>query len=139
MKKIILLLFLASLFALPRFAIEEGSRCINCHINPSGSGMRNDYGSNVFVLDDLTLKRLIKNADDMWDGYISDNLQIGGDFRIQLFDDGGDSRIFPMQSDFYANLKISKDTDMYLKMDASPYRNNEFFILLFIQLSLLGR
>ena len=44
--------------------------------------MRNDYGSNVFSLDELPLKRLIKNADDLWDGYITDNFQIGGDFRI---------------------------------------------------------
>ena len=129
MKKIIVLFIFNLLLALPRFSIETGLSCLSCHVNPNGGGMRNDYGSNVFSLDELTLKRLIKNADDMWDGYISDNLQIGGDFRIQLFNDGNDTRIFPMQSDFYANLKISKNTDMYLKVDTSPYRNNDFFIL----------
>jgi len=124
-----ILFFTSFLFCLPRFSIETGTSCLNCHINPTGGGMRNDYGTNIFALDELTLKRLIKNADDMWDGYISENLQIGGDFRIQLFDDGNDSKIFPMQADFYVNLRISNDTDMYFKVDTSPYRNDEFFIL----------
>ena len=119
MKTIFIISILNLLFALPRFSIESASSCLSCHINPSGSGMRYDYGSNVYSIEDLPLKRLIKNADDMWDGYISDHLQIGGDFRIQLFDDGSDSRVFPMQSNLYANLKVSKDTDMYLKIDTS--------------------
>ena len=129
MRWFVVILIFNLLYSLPRFSIETGSNCISCHVNPSGGGMRNDYGSNVFSLDELPLKRLIKNADDLWDGYISDNLQIGGDFRVQLFDDGVDSKIFPMQSDIYANLKISKNTDMYMKVDTGPYANNEFFIL----------
>ena len=127
---IIINIFLLNIIiGLPRFSIETGTSCMNCHVNPSGGGMRNDYGSNIYSLDELPLKRLIKNADDMWDGYISDNFQIGADFRIQHFNDENDSKVFPMQSDFYANLKISKDTDVYMKVDTSPYNKNEFFIL----------
>ena len=129
MKLIIILFFINVLFSLPRFSIETGTSCMNCHVNPSGGGMRNDYGSSIYSLDELPLKRLIKNADDMWDGYISDNFQIGADFRIQHFNDGNDSKLFPMQSDFYANLKISKNTDVYMKIDTSPFSKNEFFIL----------
>ena len=126
---IFILLVFNALFSLPRFSIETGASCIACHINPSGGGMRNDYGSNVYSIEELPLKRLIKNADDLWDGYITDNLQVGGDFRIQLYDNGEDSKIFPMQSDIYANLKISKNTDMYMKVDTGPDANNEFFVL----------
>ena len=129
MKYLLLLLIFELSFGLPRYSIETAASCLSCHINPNGGGMRNDYGSNIYSVDELPLKRLIKNADDMWDGYITDNLQIGGDFRIQLYDDGLDSKIFPMQSDLYANLKVAKDTDMYLKIDTGPYRKNEFFVL----------
>ena len=129
MKAIYLIVIFNFIFGLPRYAIENSSSCMNCHVNPSGGGMRNDYGSNVYALDELSLQRLIKNADDMWDGYISDNLQIGGDFRIQSFNNGEESRTFPMQFDIYANLKISKNTDLYMKVDMGPYGNNEFFIL----------
>ena len=129
MRAIYLLIILNVLFGLPRYAIENASSCMNCHVNPSGGGMRNDYGSNIYALDELPLERFVKKGDDSWDGYITDHLQIGGDFRIQNFNDGEESKTFPMQFDLYANLKISKDTDIYMKVDMGPYANNEFFVL----------
>ena len=130
--KIIYFVFIIAinpLIALPRFALEQGSSCMNCHVNPSGGGMRNDYGSNIYSLDELPFKRLIANADDSWDGYVTDHLQVGGDFRMQHFDNGDESKVFPMQFDLYANLKVSKDTDLYMKVEMGPYSNNEFFVL----------
>ena len=44
-------------FALPRFAVQNGTSCIACHVNPTGSGLRNDYGSNVVALEELPLER----------------------------------------------------------------------------------
>ncbi len=34
--------------AIPRFAARTGMECIECHMNPSGGGMRNEFGRNVF-------------------------------------------------------------------------------------------
>ncbi len=34
--------------AIPRFAARNGMECIQCHINPTGGGIRNAYGRNVF-------------------------------------------------------------------------------------------
>lgn len=34
--------------ALPRFAARNGMECIQCHVNPTGGGIRNEYGRNVF-------------------------------------------------------------------------------------------
>lgn len=34
--------------AIPRFAARTGGDCIQCHVNPSGGGMRSSYGRNVF-------------------------------------------------------------------------------------------
>lgn len=34
--------------ALPRFAARNGQECVQCHVNPTGGGMRNAYGRNVF-------------------------------------------------------------------------------------------
>ena len=53
MKIAILFLILNCLYGLPRFSLEQGSQCIICNINPTGGGMRNDHGSNVFSLDEL--------------------------------------------------------------------------------------
>ena len=86
MKHLLFILFISSLFALPRFSVEESSSCMNCHINPTGGGMRNDHGTNVYNLDELTLRNWISDGDEDWDGFISDHIQIGGEFRIQSFD-----------------------------------------------------
>lgn len=87
--------------ALPRFAARNQMECIQCHINPTGGGMRNDYGANVF---EKTWLPLAWTADswidpdppeegaaagdgDEGDGWLSfsgrifDWLSIGGDFR----------------------------------------------------------
>lgn len=34
--------------AIPRFAARTGGDCLQCHVNPSGGGVRNSYGRNVF-------------------------------------------------------------------------------------------
>ena len=76
-------LSLSLAFALPRFAVQNGSSCIACHVNPTGSGLRNSYGNDVMALEELPLERWLDKGNENWDGYISDHLQIGGDFRLQ--------------------------------------------------------
>lgn len=34
--------------AIPRFSARTGMQCIQCHLNPTGGGMRNAYGRSVF-------------------------------------------------------------------------------------------
>ena len=42
-------IFLSSiLFALPRYSLQEATSFMACHVNPTGAGMRNDFGSNIF-------------------------------------------------------------------------------------------
>ena len=64
---------LNSAFSLPRFAVKNGSSCIACHVNPTGSGLRNDYGTNVVALDELPLERWLDKGNEKWDGYVSDH------------------------------------------------------------------
>ena len=116
------------IFSIPRYSLEEATNCISCHVNPSGGGMRNDYGSNVYALDELPLKRWQSKGDEDWNGYISDHIQIGGDFRLQLFDDGFNTKIFPMQTDVYSNIEINNIANLYIKADLGLSKN-EYFIL----------
>lgn len=40
--------FVEPVDALPRFAARNAMECIQCHVNPTGGGMRNEYGRSVF-------------------------------------------------------------------------------------------
>ena len=123
------ILFISSLFALPRFSVEESSSCMNCHINPTGGGMRNGHGTNVYNLDELTLRNWISDGDEDWDGFISNHIQIGGEFRIQSFDGNTSSGIFPMQAEIYTKVDINKNTDFYLEASLGGSSNYEYFVL----------
>ena len=95
--------------ATPRFAARNGNECIQCHISPTGGGMRNAYGRQVFerawlprnktVIDEndwLAEPEPVAGADDdtaaslgpddnddevVFDGEINEWMAIGGDVR----------------------------------------------------------
>ena len=133
MRLFILIILMNIIFSLPRFSVEESTSCMTCHINPTGGAMRNDYGSNVYTLDELTVRKWIPKGDEDWDGYITDNLQLGGEFRIQSYDGNSGSGTFPMQAELYANIDINKDVNIYfeLPMGQNGLADNYDIFLLF--------
>ena len=62
MRLYILIILVNIVFSLPRFSLEESASCMSCHINPTGGAMRNDYGSNVYTLDELLLENGFQKA-----------------------------------------------------------------------------
>ncbi|MEZ4364359.1 MAG: hypothetical protein R3B48_29560 [Kofleriaceae bacterium] len=50
--------------AVPRFAARNGNECIQCHISPTGGGIRNAYGRNVF--ERAWLPRVAPPSRDEW-------------------------------------------------------------------------
>jgi len=106
------------MLALPSYAMEENTGCINCHINPTGGVMRNDYGSNVYSFDELSIRKWIKKDDKKIDGFINDNIQIGGELRIQSYDGQENKSIFPMQIDIYSNIMFNNDVSLFVKYGA---------------------
>jgi len=123
-------------FALPRFAVQNESSCIACHVNPTGSGLRNDYGINVVALEELPLERWLDKGNEDWDGFIGDHLQVGGDFRLQgiQYNDSDTTRksaFFPMQADIYTYLKLHQNAGVFAKIGAkgSHSLSTEFWVL----------
>ena len=74
-------LFLTSFdsFALPRFAVKLGNRCIDCHYNPSGGLIRNLDGWN-WGKNNLSMIST-RDKDFIMSPRISDNISIGA--RLQ--------------------------------------------------------
>jgi hypothetical protein len=63
----------------PYLAARMGLKCMQCHVNPTGGGMRTAFG-NSFAQTLLAANR-IGADDDLWTGQISKFLSVGGNAR----------------------------------------------------------
>jgi len=63
----------------PYLAAQMGLKCVQCHVNPTGGGMRTVFG-NTFAQTQLAAKRL-GAEDDMWTGQVMKFLSVGGNAR----------------------------------------------------------
>lgn len=82
--RVLLGLALALLFsaaqAEPYLAIRSGLKCVGCHVNPTGGGLRNAVG-NTFAQNVIPANSL-PEALQGWNGSLfDDRLRLGGDFR----------------------------------------------------------
>ena len=82
-RKLLAALLLMSLGSLaqaePYLAAQMGLKCGQCHVNPTGGGMRTIYG-NTFAQTVLAAKR-IGAEDDLWTGQVMKFLSVGGNAR----------------------------------------------------------
>src|ERR1700682_6024388 len=63
----------------PYLAVRMGFKCGQCHVNPTGGGLRTAFG-NVFAQTVLPAKHLDTGA-DTWTGELNRFLAVGGDLR----------------------------------------------------------
>ena len=63
----------------PYLAAQMGLKCAQCHVNPTGGGMRTVFG-NAFAQTQLAAKK-IGGDDDMWTGQVMKFLSVGGNAR----------------------------------------------------------
>lgn len=110
--------------ALPRFAVRLGVPCVTCHVNPSGGGMRNNFGRYAFAPTRLPLaypgagaSRVPLQLD------IGDALSFGGDSRTVYLDQSpkegeGLHSFFQMQADFYVAAKPFNNLTLYYDLGA---------------------
>ena len=63
----------------PYLALRMGLKCEACHVNPTGGGLRSDFG-DVFAQSDLPAHP-IKGDWGLWTGEVSKFLRVGGDLR----------------------------------------------------------
>jgi hypothetical protein len=63
----------------PYLAVQNGYKCVTCHVNPSGGGLRTDFGV-IFSGNVLPATSLPGNF-PAWTGKIASFLRMGGDLR----------------------------------------------------------
>jgi hypothetical protein len=66
----------------PYLAVESGLKCASCHVNPSGGGKRNAFGT-LYARSQLSARTLtLAEGRKPWDGeVVSRWFAVGGDFR----------------------------------------------------------
>jgi hypothetical protein len=131
-----LILSINIVFAIPRYAVENGASCNLCHVNPTGGGLRNDYGNTLFALDELPMRTSESLEKEPWDGFVNEYFQMGGDLRVQSYVteniDDGEYRfpIFPMQADIYGYFTPSDNLSLFTRINLSGTMPNEFWLLI---------
>lgn len=63
----------------PYFAVQQGMKCSGCHVNPTGGGMRNEYG-NMWAQMTLAAEKL-DSGNKPWDGRLNRHVAVGGNLR----------------------------------------------------------
>ena len=104
-----------SAFSLPQFAVLNNSKCISCHVNVQGGGLRNFRGwkflSNVGLLQPEKVKLdKVYRYDSSSNTVLNGKLTLGTDFRLQMArshkSPDSERRVFPMQAAVYADYRI---------------------------------
>jgi hypothetical protein len=65
----------------PYLAVQSGLKCTQCHVNPTGGGLRGTYG-DVFAQTVMPAKQL-DTGTGMWTGDVGGFLRLGGDLRTE--------------------------------------------------------
>jgi len=116
----VIVLSVQVLYSYPRFSAYTGDKCSDCHVNPQGGGMRNQYGQN-FAKQNLQmdfLKKLVTKKTD-FSTQLNKNISIGGDVRVVHVGNENTSgpstnTFLTMQGDFYANANVNDYISVYV-------------------------
>lgn len=65
----------------PYLAVQEGYKCNVCHVNPTGGGLRNNFG--IVYAKALLPAQGLTDKLDVWTGQLIDAVRVGGDLRAE--------------------------------------------------------
>ena len=118
----VILLMVGSVTGLPRFSAEYGMRCGSCHVDPSGGGMRTEFGNQEVAGKELTLEvsRDLLKAHKEAAGF-SEVFRAGFDARYSV-DDGG--TVERRQTDLYLSLAPVEYATFVMRVDEDGISEN---------------
>ena len=153
---LVLLLFgilrMSAADAEPYLAVQEGFKCNVCHVNPTGGGLRNDFGITYAKV--LLPAETIDTKLDAWTGKVTDILRVGGDlradwtrdtaphtqatsgFELEQFRVYGDLTIIPDRLGIYVDEQIapsgSQNEEAYVRYgtttDGFYFKGGQFYL-----------
>ncbi len=110
---------LSAALSYPRFSAYTGDKCSDCHVSPTGGGMRNAYGNN-FAKQNLQMdvfKKLVKKPD--FSTQLNKNISVGGDIRVMHIGNenpnaASTNTFLTMEGDFYINASVNDYISVHL-------------------------
>lgn len=130
---LLMLLGGARAFAEPYLAVRYGLKCETCHVNPTGGGLRSDFG-DVFAQTEMPAHPIHTDW-GLWTGEVTKWLRLGGDLRydttftetpnapttrLDAVQQGrlyGEAEVVPNRLIFYADAQVTpgvaKDHEAY--------------------------
>jgi hypothetical protein len=114
--------FHGSAHALPQFSLVTGNRCVNCHVNAQGGGLRDELGR--YSMEETGLIRPERNPlrapNALWNGKVL----IGADARVQMarshVSPDASRRFFPMQASVYGAYEPASWMQLEGSYNAGP-------------------
>jgi len=97
----------------PYLAVQMGLKCGQCHVNPTGGGLRTTFG-DVFAQTILPAQHLA-SALDNWTGQVGPYLRAGGDLRF-------DASVTQVPHTRSVQQFALEQTRVYLEADVIPNR-----------------
>jgi hypothetical protein len=102
-------------WSLPQFSLITGNRCINCHVNAQGGGLRNELGwyssHDVGLIEPRKLGLESLYSSDKGNSFLDDKLFLGMDVRFQMarshVSAESERKFFPMQFALYGAYKAT--------------------------------
>lgn len=106
------ILFSGISYSLPRFALRMGGQCADCHINPTGGGLRNKGG---FHFERNVLPMFSAHRSFKAENKIGENVYFGIDYRTQyLYSQEVNKTDFQkMNGTIYTDVKIDDKVDLF--------------------------
>jgi hypothetical protein len=143
---------MSSAEAEPYLALQEGYKCNVCHVNPTGGGLRNEFGTTYAKV--LLPAETIDTKLDAWTGKVTDILRVGGDLRadwtrdtaphtqatssfdLEQFRVYGDLTIIPDRLGIYVDEQIapngSQNEEAYVRYgtttDGFYFKGGQFYL-----------
>lgn len=106
----------SSVISFPRLSVEQSLPCGECHLNPNGGGMRNEFGNHAVALNELCLpSSKAASLARYRKPRLSESLTFGFDSRYLLIENG---RVFNMQNDLFLAAEPLKDMYYHLRIGA---------------------
>jgi hypothetical protein len=97
----------------PYLAVQLGLKCGQCHVNPTGGGLRTTFG-DIFAQTVLPAEHL-DTALDNWTGQVGPYFRVGGDLRF-------DASVMQMPHASSLQQFDLEQTRVYLEADVIPNR-----------------